>query len=84
MKSRYRGFIVASLAQPALYGGPFARVKRPLGQSQAVWLRREDIRQDVQRDLALELRIGGLIDLPHAPLADEGGHVVMPEAGTDG
>ena len=29
------------------------------------------------------LGIGGLIDLAHAPLADEGGHVVMRESGAD-
>ena len=31
----------------------------------------------------VELGIGGLIDLAHAPLADEGGHVVMGDAVTD-
>ena len=34
-------------------------------------------------DLAVELGVGGLIDLPHAPLADEGGHIVVAEAGAD-
>ena len=40
--------------------------------------------QDLERHLALELRISRLIDLPHASLADEGGHVVVSEAVTDG
>jgi hypothetical protein len=35
--------------------------------------------QDLQRDLPVELGIGGLIDLPHATLADEGGDVVVAE-----
>ena len=30
------------------------------------------------------LGVGGLVDLAHPPLADEGGHVVVPEAVTDG
>ena len=34
--------------------------------------------------MAIQLGVSGLVDLPHAPLADEGGHVVVPEAGTDG
>ena len=43
----------------------------------------ERLGQDLQGDLAVELRVGGLIDLAHTPLADEGGHVVMAEAGAD-
>ena len=39
--------------------------------------------QYLQRDIAVELGVGGLPDLAHAPLADEGGHVVMAEAGAD-
>ena len=38
----------------------------------------------LQRDIAVELGVGGLPDLPHAAFADEGGHVVVPEAVTDG
>ncbi len=40
-------------------------------------------RQDLERHLPVQLGIGGMIDLPHAPLANEGGHVVMGESGTD-
>ena len=29
------------------------------------------------------LGVGGLIDLPHAPFADEGSDVVVTETGTD-
>ena len=31
----------------------------------------------------VQLGIGGLIDLAHAPLADEGGDIVMGDAGAD-
>ncbi len=34
--------------------------------------------------LAAQLRVGGLPDLAHAALADEGGDVVVPEAGAGG
>ena len=40
--------------------------------------------QDLQRHLPVQLGIGGLIDLPHAPLADEGDDVVVAESGADG
>ncbi len=36
-----------------------------------------------RRHLAVQLGVGGPIDLPHPPLADEGGHVVMVEAETN-
>ena len=39
--------------------------------------------QDLQRHLAVQRGIGGLVDLPHAPLADEGGDIVVAEAGAD-
>ncbi len=39
--------------------------------------------QDLQRRLAVQLGIGRLIDMPHTPLADESGHVVVGEAGAD-
>ncbi len=32
---------------------------------------------DIPAELAVELGVGGLIDLAHAAFADEGGHVVM-------
>ena len=34
-------------------------------------------------DITIQLGIGGLIDLAYAPLADEGGDVVMAESGAD-
>ena len=33
--------------------------------------------------ISIELGVGSLIHLAHAPLADEGGHVVMGESGAD-
>ena len=36
--------------------------------------------EDLQGDLAIQLRVGGLPDLAHAALAEEGRHVVVPEA----
>ena len=50
---------------------------------QPLRVRRERFGEDLERHLPLELRISRLIDLAHAALADEGGHVVMPEAGAD-
>ena len=41
----------------------------------------EGVREDLQRDLAAQLRVGGAIHLPHAALADEGGHVIVAETG---
>ena len=45
---------------------------------------REDVREDLQGHIAIELRVGGLPDLAHAPLAEEGDHFVVPQAGADG
>ena len=42
---------------------------------------REDVGEDLQGNLAVELRVGGLPDLSHAALAEEGSHIVAPEAG---
>ena len=44
---------------------------------------RERFGENLERHLALELGIDGLIHLSHAALADEGGHVVMAEPGAD-
>ena len=40
-------------------------------------------RQDLQRHLPVQLRIGGLIDLAHAALANEGSHIVVGDAGAN-
>jgi hypothetical protein len=56
-------------------------LRLPLEPGKAVRVSGEGVGEDLQRDLAVELGVGGLPDLAHASLADEGGHVVMPEAG---
>ena len=55
----------------------------PLEPGEAVWVGGERFGEDLERNLALELRISRLIDLPHAAFADEGGHVVVPESRAD-
>ena len=54
-----------------------------LEPGQAVWVGCEGIREHFQRDLAVQPRIGRAIDLAHAALADEGGHVIVVEPETD-
>ena len=39
--------------------------------------------EDLQRDVAAQLRVGRLIDLPHAAFADEARDVVVAETGAD-
>ena len=55
-----------------------------LEPGQSIRICRKRLGQGLERHLPVQLRIGGLIDLAHAPLADEGGDVVVPEAGADG
>ena len=58
-------------------------LRLPLEPSQPIRISGKRLGQDLERHLPVELGIGGLVDLAHAPLADEGGHVVMAEAATD-
>ena len=51
-----------------------------LKPSEAIRRVSECVRQYLQRDLAVELGVGGLPDLPHPALADEGRDVVAPYA----
>ena len=39
--------------------------------------------QNLQGNITAELGVGRPTDRPHAALADEGGHVVVPEAVAD-
>ena len=41
------------------------------------------LRQDLQRDLPVQLGVGCAIDLAHAALSDEGGHLVVRDASSD-
>ena len=59
-------------------------LRLPLEPGEPIRVSRRGVGQDLQRDIMAELRIGGLIDLSHPSLADEGGHVVVAEAGADG
>ena len=48
-------------------------LRLPRESGEAVRISREGVGQDLQRDLAVELGVGGLPDLAHAALAEEGG-----------
>ena len=41
----------------------------------------ERVRQDFERDLAIELRVTGAVHLTHATFADQRGHFIDAEAG---
>ena len=58
-------------------------VDRPARERTVSLWRSERLRQNLERHLAVQLRVGGLPDLPHPSLADEGGHVVVAEAIAD-
>ena len=45
---------------------------------------KDGLGEDLQGDLAVELRVGGLPDLAHPAFPEEGGDVVVPEAGAGG
>ena len=45
---------------------------------------RERLGQDLDRDVAIQLRVAGPEDLPHAAFADAGDHFVDTETGTGG
>ena len=51
---------------------------------EAIRVRREGAREDLQRDLAVELGVGRLPDLSHPALAEKGGDVVVVEVGAGG
>ena len=52
----------------------------PLEPRKSIRIIGEGVRQNLQGDLAVELGVGGLPDLPHPAFANEGGHVVAPYA----
>ncbi len=59
-------------------------LRLPREPGEPLWVSREGVGEDLQRDLPVELRVGGLPDLPHPALAQEGGDVVVAEAGAGG
>ena len=44
---------------------------------QAIGVARERVREDLQRDVAIELRVAGAVDLSHAAFADQRGDFVV-------
>ena len=55
-------------------------LRLPREPGEPVRVSREGVGEDLQGDLAVELRVGRLPDLAHAALAEEGGDVVVAEA----
>ena len=55
-------------------------LRLPREPGEPVWVAGEGVGEDLQGDLAVELRVGGLPDLAHAALAEQGGDVVVAEA----
>ncbi len=55
-----------------------------LEAGQAVGISRKGVGEDLEGDIAVELRVGGLPDLAHPALTEEGSDVVVPEAGAGG
>ncbi len=51
--------------------------------SQAFGVIGEDIREDFEGYIPVELGVPGAIHLTHTAVADQSGHVVVPEAGAD-
>ena len=54
-----------------------------LEPSESVRVSRERLGEDLECDSSVELGVGGLVDLPHAAFANEGGHVVVRDAGAN-
>ena len=65
-------------------GPPMAATFGWLNQGESIRIVCEGVGQDFQGDFAAQLGVGGLPDLAHAALPEEGGDVVVPEAGADG
>ena len=59
-------------------------LRLPLEPGEAVWIGSEGVGEDLQRDLAAQLGVGGLPDLTHAAAAETGGHVVSARSSCQG
>ena len=55
-------------------------LRLPREPGEAIWISRAGVREDLQRDLAVELGVSRLPHLAHAAFPEEGGDVVVPEA----
>ena len=56
----------------------------PLEPGEPIRVRGKGVGENLQRDIATQLCVGGAIDLAHAAGPDLGGDVVMAESGADG
>ncbi len=54
----------------------------PLESSEALRIVREEIREDLDSDVAIQTRVTGTIDLPHPAHADEGENLVRTQPRT--
>ena len=54
----------------------------PLEPGEAIRVSGEGVGEDLQRDIAAELGVGGPIDLAHPAFADEGGDLVRAQCGS--
>lgn len=54
-----------------------------LEPSESVGIKGERLREDLEGDLPVELRIGSPIHLAHAALADQGGDVIVAASEVD-
>ena len=54
-------------------------LRLPREPGEPVWISCEGVGEDLQRDLAVELGVGGLPDLAHAALPEQGGDVVVAD-----
>ena len=57
-------------------------LRLPREPGEPIRISREAVREDLQRDLAVELGVRGLPDLAHAAFPKESSHVIVAEPGT--
>ena len=82
-RSRVVGFFNTVDGRDARMVKAGQHLRLSLEPGQPIRISREGFRQDLQRHLTVQLRISGLIHPSHAPLADEGGDIVVAESGAD-
>ncbi len=55
-------------------------LRLPREPGEPIWISGKGVGEDLQRDLAVELRVGGLPDLAHPTFAKQISDVIVPEA----
>jgi hypothetical protein len=84
-------YVGAGFSRPVfepIDGGDVGMIQRrehlrfPLETGQAVWIRGEQLREHLQRDVAVQPRIARAIHLAHAARADKGCYLIGAESGT--